>query len=92
MHDKDSDHKNIDQNPLFLWPLIGAMLGCDYIKRTCNYAFVTLFNKTFPQLVTWDVNDAIDQLHQRTKFVMNPEHKKTNRSYQFVNLCSCDEQ
>ena len=51
--------------------MIGAMLGCDYLNDIKNCGFSTLFNKAFPTLDNWDLNE--------TKYVLenNPRHRMT---------------
>ena len=52
----DKESLNVEGNHMFKhdqchWCVIGAMLGCDYLKRVSDCGFATLFNKVFPVLV-----------------------------------------
>ena len=55
VHNKEIDYNEKINDPLFKhgqceWPMLGAMLWCDYLNNIKNCAFSTSFNKSFPTL------------------------------------------
>ena len=95
VHNKEIDCNDKINNPLFKYdqcklPMIGAMLGCDYLNNIKNCGFSTLFNKLFPTLNNWDLNEIKNVLENNARHRMTPEHetKLSQSSSLFINfLC-----
>ena len=79
VYNKDIDCNDKVNNPLFVHDecesMIGAMLGCDYLNNIKNCGFSTLFNKLFPTLNNWDLNEIKHVLENKARHRMTPKHE-----------------
>ena len=80
LHEKSTETNNVADNPLLVhgeekWKLIGAVLGCDHLKRIKSCGFAASFNKALHHLVIWDAEEAAEKLRKREKLIMTDDHK-----------------
>ena len=79
MYNKENEKKDIDKNPLFAHEekncsAIGSVSGCDYLKNPHNVGYSILHKKVFISLVTWEVEEIILVVRNKTKHEIAADH------------------
>ena len=71
MFDKINDLEDVRRSPLLKcdenhWPMIGSLLGCDCSKRIPSFGFSTTFEKTLPNVESWDADATVSAIENTT--------------------------
>ena len=101
VYNRISNVKYVQYNPLFLyeeekWPLIGSLLGYDYLQWIYNCGYATIFKKVLPHLKEWSVSEAVNAIKNNTKVTMPSDYainlEKTVNLFKYAPILSNNNQ